>query len=286
MNGKVSGIHIIIVKAGNMKKTIIKDFAKKTLFGADPKKTMFGEEIEIIEQPPRGNAGIKKTIIDGGIKKATILTEGGETFDMAIPGKKEIEKVNYQGPKISIRQAKTAKPGLYDIIDYLKANGFKPKKMVMVEIGCYVGDSTEIWAKNFDTVHCIDPWINGYDDSDPSSYNFDMEIIEKQFDEMAAKYKNIVKHKMTSIAGSKLFDDHSLDFIYIDGNHLHDYVIADIKAWLPKLKKPGYIAGHDYNHKWAPEVKPAVDSLFRRIDRYFQDTSWIKHVSKDITWKS
>jgi hypothetical protein len=49
-------------------------------------------------------------------------------------------------------------------------------------------------------------------------------------------------------------------------------------VWLPKLKKPGFMAGHDYQHKKAPGVKPAVLEMYGSIDKHFPDTSWIKWI--------
>jgi len=43
-----------------------------------------------------------------------------------------------------------------------------------------------------------------------------------------------------------LFEDESLDFIYIDGNHTYNSVKEDMELWFPKLKKGGLFAGHDY----------------------------------------
>lgn len=46
------------------------------------------------------------------------------------------------------------------------------------------------------------------------------------------------------------FDDESLDFVYIDGDHEFQNVTNDIAEWSKKVKPGGIIAGHDYvNHK-------------------------------------
>lgn len=37
-----------------------------------------------------------------------------------------------------------------------------------------------------------------------------------------------------------------LDFIYLDGDHSYKGVMGDLKAWYPKVKKGGIVAGHDY----------------------------------------
>ena len=149
--------------------------------------------------------------------------------------------------------------------------------MVMVEVGSFVGDSTEIFARNFKEVNCVDPWQNGYDDEhDPSSYKWPMKQIEAQFDECILKvFPNVKKHKMTSAEGAALFEDESLDFVYIDGNHLEEFVELDITSWLPKVKPDGWIGGHDYGHKWAPGVKPAVDRVVGEPEARFRETSWI-----------
>ena len=60
---------------------------------------------------------------------------------------------------------------------------------------------------------------------------------------------------MTSVDASKIIEDNSIDFIYIDANHID--VATDLKCWFPKLKEGGIIAGHDYGGK----VKEDVDKF-------------------------
>ena len=87
--------------------------------------------------------------------------------------------------------------------------------------------------------------------------------------------KNIepVKHilnaqKLDSVSAAHNYENNSLDFIFIDANHAYDAVLADIKAWYPKLKSGGHIAGHDY---WNDEgVRNAVKYYFNsQDDRYY-----------------
>lgn len=178
--------------------------------------------------------------------------------------------------KISIRNGVYAKSGLVDLIRYVRNHGLvHPRNMIMAEIGCYVGDSTEIFAKNFKQVYAIDPWLNGYDDGDASSYLHPMDQIERQFDELLKAHANIDKLKMPSVDAAKSVMDKSLDFVYIDGNHRYEAVLDDIRAWFPKVKRTGFIAGHDYGHKLAPGVKMAVDELLGIPDERFKETSWV-----------
>ena len=44
----------------------------------------------------------------------------------------------------------------------------------------------------------------------------------------------------------KYFQDDSLDFVYLDGNHDFVNVTQDIHYWLKKVKPGGILSGHDY----------------------------------------
>jgi quinol monooxygenase YgiN len=51
-----------------------------------------------------------------------------------------------------------------------------------------------------------------------------------------------------SMAAVKDFEDETLDFVYIDGNHDFQFVVNDLVEWAKKVKKGGVVAGHDYFH--------------------------------------
>lgn len=42
--------------------------------------------------------------------------------------------------------------------------------------------------------------------------------------------------------------DESLDFIFIDGDHTERGIERDINAWAPKVRRDGWVLGHD--HDW------------------------------------
>lgn len=50
----------------------------------------------------------------------------------------------------------------------------------------------------------------------------------------------------------------SLDFVFIDGNHALPSVIADLAAWVPKVRPGGIIAGHDFGRSSVGHVREAV----------------------------
>ena len=177
--------------------------------------------------------------------------------------------------KISIRNAANAKIGLLRMIKYVTANS---PVMEMVELGCYVGDSTEIFAQHVGLIHAVDPWVNGYDDNDAASHQHPMEKIEAQFDQMVNIYPNIMKHKMTSDTALALFDDQSLDLVYIDALHTYEGARDDIARYRPKVATGGWLCGHDYQPRFAGVIK-AVDEA-GGPEKVFKDTSWVMRVKQ------
>ena len=150
------------------------------------------------------------------------------------------------------------------------------KDLIGIEIGSYRGESADIFlrSKSFKTFFCIDPWEEGYDKNDEAASS---EIIyaEKEFDERFENNKVIQKIKMSSNEAVNMFEDESIDFIYIDGNHQYEYVKNDIINYYSKIKKGGIIAGHDFNDNWLG-VKKAVNEFFKKNPlKVYRDSSWI-----------
>ena len=93
--------------------------------------------------------------------------------------------------------------------------------------------------------------INGY----PSLYfQFLSNVIAKGHQD------TITPLPLTGIAGAKLLAHHSLspDFVYIDGDHEYESVIADLRAWSALIAPHGILLGDDY--EW-PGVRRAVAEI-------------------------
>jgi hypothetical protein len=65
--------------------------------------------------------------------------------------------------------------------------------------------------------------------------------------------------RASSTEAANLYEDGSLDFVFIDAAHDYDNVKADIAAWFPKVKEGGLIGGHDWGHP--PVARAVQDSL-------------------------
>lgn len=72
-----------------------------------------------------------------------------------------------------------------------------------------------------------------------------------------------------SVKAAKFVPDGSCAMVFIDACHLYDDVVADIRAWLPKVMKGGVIAGHDYFG--FPGVRNAVHDIFGAKDLMCRD---------------
>lgn len=70
----------------------------------------------------------------------------------------------------------------------------------------------------------------------------------------------VIPLQLNSEDASKLFEDDSLDFVFLDAEHKLDNVMQDLNLWFPKIKKGGFFGGHDYYE--GTEVKLATDKFF------------------------
>lgn len=72
------------------------------------------------------------------------------------------------------------------------------------------------------------------------------------------------------------FEDESIDFAFLDADHIYTSIKKDILAWLPKIKKGGIIAGHDYCNEH-PGVIQAVDEIFgEKLNKeYIDELCWL-----------
>ena len=137
-----------------------------------------------------------------------------------------------------------------------------------VELGCFFGRSTAYMA-----VEILNSRKNIiFDVVDKFNFNEDSNL-----DEIAQMYgykgdfynvfiqniepvKFVIRHiwRMDTAAAAEMYQDRSVDFVFVDDSHTYSNTRADVIAWLPKLKSGGVIAGHDIGRD---SVKKAVDEL-------------------------
>ena len=134
--------------------------------------------------------------------------------------------------------------GRNDLPEFFNEMGYKRG----VEVGVYKGEFSEVIAKTFKgDLYSVDPW-SIYKDYGNSRGLRRMDAQFKMAYERLRPYKNAHVIRATSMEALNYFEDESLDFVYIDGNHQFAYVAEDIYHWAVKVKQGGVIAGHDYAH--------------------------------------
>lgn len=67
--------------------------------------------------------------------------------------------------------------------------------------------------------------------------------------------------KSHSLDAVEAYEDESLSLCFIDGSHEYEDVKADLIAWLPKVKKGGVLAGHDYDNPKCTGVRIAAHEV-------------------------
>lgn len=65
-----------------------------------------------------------------------------------------------------------------------------------------------------------------------------------------------------SKTASELFADATFDWVHLDARHDYHSVKSDIAAWLPKIKRGGWLSGDDYDPvKWPDVVRAVAEAL-------------------------
>jgi len=83
-----------------------------------------------------------------------------------------------------------------------------------------------------------------------------------------------------SPGAARHFKDGGLDFVYLDGNHSEEAVLADLEAWLPKVRAGGLVSGHDFMDSTGRlgdiRVRAAVTEFVRRwgYELYVSREAW------------
>lgn len=149
-----------------------------------------------------------------------------------------------------------------------------PRLVVEVGVG-YGYHADHILRHNPHTNYVgIDPYLAAYDSED----GFDRDVaklfgtspteamdrlffaVSKSLESHFSERATLVRSR--SIDASKAFDKSSLPFVFIDGDHRYESVLADLKAWWPKVEVGGALVGDDFI--W-PVVRRAVNEFFDNI---------------------
>lgn len=150
---------------------------------------------------------------------------------------------------------------------------------VCVELGVYGGSSlfplaAAVAFNHHGVVYAIDPWANspcveGYE-GDEKFDNFwgKVDLNKTLYKFIENMHRNnldavYVIMRRTSEQSLEFFEDESIDFLHIDGNHSEQAALFDVKNWLPKVKKGGIIC---FDDAWWQSTQPAIQLLLQEAD--------------------
>ena len=154
---------------------------------------------------------------------------------------------------------------------------------LFVEVGSFLGKSTAFMAveiinsKKHIRFDCVDLW-----EGTKENYNLK---VQGHYDTFLSNMTPVNGWfnpiRKLSVEAANLYPDNSIDFVFIDACHDYECVLADIRAWYPKVRPTGYIAGHDYKHPNHPGVEQAVREL---LPKHIEVSPWPVYCVAMSSW--
>ena len=130
------------------------------------------------------------------------------------------------------------------------------KNCVCAELGVAYGEFSDQILK------ILEPKLLVLIDSYPNDGNF---VDEGSLDHLQKKFSNHVNNKQVkiinrdSISSVSIFEKNYFDWIYIDTTHEYNQTLKELRAWKDRIKKDGFIFGHDYvMGNWEDGIKYGV----------------------------
>ena len=145
---------------------------------------------------------------------------------------------------------------------------------IVVEIGVAYGyHAQHILRENPGVAYIgIDPYLSGYDSADL----FDRDVAELFGTNPSAGMERLFRavsegltkefgpraeiRRMRSTVAAQDFQDKSVDFVFVDGDHRFEAVERDLMDWWPKIRSGGLLVGDDFG--W--------DGVQKAARRFFQ----------------
>lgn len=124
---------------------------------------------------------------------------------------------------------------------------------VFVELGCWKGRSTSFMGVEIlNSGKPIVFWaVDHWEGSDEEEHRSDPDVqagrLHEAFLENIKPVREFVRPLRADTADAASgFHDGSVDFVYVDAAHTRAGVLRDLRAWWPKMKSGGVLAGDDW----------------------------------------
>lgn len=162
---------------------------------------------------------------------------------------------------------------------YKQMVNIAPNNAHFVEVGVWKGRSASFMAveiinsnKNI-RFDLVDHWEGSEEHLDMNEVK-EHKIYDIFLSNIEPVKNNVNIVKADSISASELYENESLDFVFIDAAHDYDNVLKDLYAWYPKVKKGGYFAGHDY---------PSWEGVVRAVNEFIEKEK-LQIIVNELSW--
>lgn len=128
-------------------------------------------------------------------------------------------------------------------------------------------------------LHLIDPWrFQDIPDYVVDANNTSNEEGDRRYEAVQAKFSapidaGIVQmHRALSTEVVSSFEDEYFDFVYVDGIHTYEGCLADLRAFDRKVKRSGFIVGHDY--QTIPIARAHHNGVVKAVSDFVAETGY------------
>jgi len=213
-------------------------------------------------------------------------------YGVEFPGNHFVAVINHthvEEPRIPMEHFYSTIPGWFNY-HYLYRNAVNifPNGSRFVEVGSFMGRSSAFMAVEIInsgkdiTLDLIDTWEGSSDHVKGAVFETPEVVNGTLYETFLNNMKPLVGHynaiRMKSVDAAALYPDKSIDFLLIDGAHDFNSVVNDIRAFLPKMKIGGIIAGDD---AWpGSEPRLAAEQELAKYGLYFPEVEgeWLPQV--------
>ncbi len=153
--------------------------------------------------------------------------------------------------------------------------------MVAAEIGVAEGDFSDYLLNDMkpSKLHLIDPWrFQDVADYEMDANNTTDAEGDRRYADVQKKFSGVIDagvveiHRALSIEIADTFPDEYFDFVYVDAIHTYEGCLADLHAFDKKVKRNGFIAGHDYQTN--PNAKAHHNGVVQAVHDFVKQTGY------------
>lgn len=85
--------------------------------------------------------------------------------------------------------------------------------------------------------------------------------------------------KANSLDAVKMYEDNSLDFVFLDASHEYEDLLPELDLWWNKLKPGGVFGGHDYGN-WS------FVGVARAVNKFAEQNDLVVHyIAREDSWR-